>query len=113
MSWGRIVDLAEDYFVPTPLLKGGKDAERSEGDGGFEQHVQQGGKQHTEPPLPLLQKEGSVMYLKAAIEDGLKRLLLPSLEREIRSDKKRWADEAAIKVFGENMKNLLLTPPIQ
>jgi uncharacterized protein len=55
----------------------------------------------------------SVMYLQAAIEDGLKRLLLPSLEREIRSDKKRRADEAAIKVFGENMKNLLLTPPIQ
>ena len=52
-------------------------------------------------------------YLEAAIEDGLKRLLLPSLEREIRSDKKRRADEAAIKVFGENMKNLLLTPPIQ
>ncbi|MDR3169349.1 MAG: helix-hairpin-helix domain-containing protein [Candidatus Peribacteria bacterium] len=39
--------------------------------------------------------------------------MLPSLEREIRSDKKRRADEAAIKVFGENMKNLLLTPPIQ
>jgi uncharacterized protein len=43
----------------------------------------------------------------------LKRLLLPSIEREIRSDKKRWADEAAIKVFGENLKNLLLTPPIK
>lgn len=55
----------------------------------------------------------SVIYLEQAIEDGLKRLLLPSLEREIRSDKKRRADEAAIKVFGENMKNLLLTPPIQ
>ncbi|GHW02405.1 hypothetical protein AGMMS50249_1910 [candidate division SR1 bacterium] len=54
----------------------------------------------------------SVVYLEQAIEDGLKRLLLPSLEREIRSDKKRRADEAAIKVFGENMKNLLLTPPI-
>jgi uncharacterized protein len=31
----------------------------------------------------------------------------------MRSDKKRRADEAAIKVFGENMKNLLLTPPLQ
>lgn len=54
----------------------------------------------------------SKIYLQEAIEDWLKRLLLPSLEREIRSDKKRRADEAAIKVFGENMKNLLLTPPI-
>lgn len=60
------------------------------------------------------QKTGTIReYLEGAIEDGLKRLLLPSLEREIRSDKKRRADEAAIKVFGENMKNLLLTPPIQ
>ena len=60
------------------------------------------------------QKTGSSRaYLEGSIEDGLKRLLLPSLEREIRSDKKRRADEAAIKVFGENMKNLLLTPPIQ
>ena len=55
----------------------------------------------------------SVEYLILAIENGLKRLLLPSIERELRTDKKRWADEAAIKVFGENLKNLLLTPPIQ
>ncbi|MEI7919676.1 MAG: hypothetical protein WCH65_05855 [bacterium] len=38
---------------------------------------------------------------------------MPSLEREIRSDKKRRADEAAIRVFGDNLKNLLLTPPIK
>lgn len=55
----------------------------------------------------------SVVYLKEAIQDGLERLLLPSIEREIHSDKKRWADEAAIKVFGENMKHLLLTPPVR
>lgn len=54
-----------------------------------------------------------VDYLIKALEDGLARLLLPSLERELRSDKKRWSDEAAIKVFGENMKNLLLTPPVK
>ena len=55
----------------------------------------------------------SISYLQEACEDGLHRLLLPSLEREIRSDKKRRADEAAIRVFGENLKNLLLTPPIK
>lgn len=52
-------------------------------------------------------------YLNQAIEDGLKRLFIPSLEREIRSDKKRRADEAAIKLFGENLKQLLLTPPVR
>ena len=55
----------------------------------------------------------SSCYLIEAIENWLDRLLLPSIEREIRSDKKRRADEAAIKVFGENLKNLLLTPPIK
>lgn len=54
-----------------------------------------------------------VCYLKEAIQDGLDRLLLPSLEREIRSDKKHRADEAAIKVFGDNMKHLLLTGPVK
>lgn len=55
----------------------------------------------------------SVEYFHEAIEDGLTRLLLPSIERELRSDKKRWADEAAIRVFGDNLKNLLLTPPVK
>ena len=54
-----------------------------------------------------------VEYLKEAIQDGLDRLLLPSLEREIRSDKKHRSDEAAIKVFGDNMKHLLLTGPVK
>ncbi len=55
----------------------------------------------------------SIVYLEEALQDWLKRLLLPSLERELRSDKKRWSDEAAIKVFGDNLKNLLLAPPIK
>ncbi len=55
----------------------------------------------------------SIIYLEEALQDWLKRLLMPSLERELRSDKSRRADEAAIKVFGENLKNLLLTPPIK
>jgi uncharacterized protein len=54
-----------------------------------------------------------VEYLHQAIDDGLKRLLIPSLERELRSDKKRRSDEAAIKLFGENLKQLLLTSPIR
>ena len=55
----------------------------------------------------------SIIYLEEALQDWLKRLLMPSLERELRSDKKRRADEAAIKVFGDNLKNLLLAPPIK
>ncbi|MBF0932084.1 MAG: helix-hairpin-helix domain-containing protein, partial [candidate division SR1 bacterium] len=55
----------------------------------------------------------SLEYLKEAIDDGLERLLLPSIERELRADKKRRSDESAIKVFGDNLKNLLLTPPVK
>lgn len=55
----------------------------------------------------------TVQYLQEAIEDGLDRLLMPSLERELRTDKKRRSDEAAIKIFGENLKQLLLTPPVR
>lgn len=54
-----------------------------------------------------------VSYLTEALEDGLKRLFLPSIEREFRAEKKRRADEAAIKLFGENLKQLLLTPPVR
>jgi protein Tex len=47
-----------------------------------------------------------------AYRDGLKRLLLPSLEREILSELKERADLAAINVFGKNLTQLLLTPPV-
>ncbi|MBP7062374.1 hypothetical protein KBA84_06320 [Patescibacteria group bacterium] len=59
------------------------------------------------------QHNTTIEYLTQAIQDGLDRLLMPSLEREMRSEKKRRSDEAAIKIFGENIKQLLLTPPVR
>ena len=47
-----------------------------------------------------------------AYRDGLKRLLLPSLEREVQSELKEKADAAAIAVFGKNLDQLLMTPPV-
>src|SRR5690606_23847014 len=47
-----------------------------------------------------------------AIEDAFKRLLFPALEREIRNELTETADEHAISTFAENMKNLLLQPPL-
>ena len=47
-----------------------------------------------------------------AYKDGLKRLLLPSLEREVQSELKEKADSAAISVFGKNLAQLLMTPPV-
>ncbi len=50
--------------------------------------------------------------LHEAIEDGYKRLLLPSLERDIRSTLTEQAEEQAIKLFGVNLKQLLLQAPL-
>ena len=51
--------------------------------------------------------------LKTTIEDSFKRLIEPSIEREIRSDLTEKAEEKAIKVFGQNSKQLLLGAPIK
>jgi uncharacterized protein len=54
----------------------------------------------------------SSQQLQLAVTDSYKRLLLPSLENEIRSQAKSKADEDAIMVFAENLKQLLLSPPL-
>lgn len=52
-------------------------------------------------------------YLNLSIEDGYKRLLYPSIEREIRSNLTERAEEEAIKVFSLNLEPLLMQPPIK
>ena len=47
-----------------------------------------------------------------AYKDGLKRLLLPSIEREVQHELKEKADNSAISVFGKNLSQLLMTPPV-
>lgn len=50
--------------------------------------------------------------LKEAIEDSYKRLIAPAIEREIRSDLTEKAEDGAINVFGKNLEQLLMQPPI-
>jgi len=50
--------------------------------------------------------------VQEAVRDGYRRLLSSSLETEIRLDVKKWADEDAIKVFAENLRELLLAAPL-
>lgn len=54
----------------------------------------------------------SVRQLEEAIEDSYKRLIQPSMENEFRSAAKEKADLDAIKVFAENLRQLLLAPPL-
>ncbi|QNU67558.1 RNA-binding transcriptional accessory protein [Ruminiclostridium herbifermentans] len=52
-------------------------------------------------------------YVELAIEDSYSRLIFPSLERDIRNKLTEVAQEQAIKVFSENLRNLLLQPPVK
>ena len=60
---------------------------------------------HTENPytMPLL---------KEAVEDSYKRLIAPAIEREIRNELTEKAEDGAIEVFGKNLHQLLMQPPI-
>ncbi|MBR3152335.1 MAG: RNA-binding transcriptional accessory protein [Clostridia bacterium] len=59
------------------------------------------------------EKSQYAKILADTIEDSYKRLIEPSIEREIRTDLTEKAEEKAIKVFGKNAKQLLLQPPIK
>ena len=50
--------------------------------------------------------------LKEAVEDSYKRLIAPAIEREIRNDLTEKAEDGAITVFGKNLEQLLMQPPI-
>ncbi len=51
--------------------------------------------------------------LKEVTDDSYKRLIAPAIEREIRSDLTEKAEDGAIKVFGKNLEQLLMQPPIE
>ncbi|MGM9985756.1 MAG: Tex family protein [Bacillaceae bacterium] len=63
----------------------------------------------------IIKKENTTAapYLKTAIEDSFKRLISPSIEREIRKELTERAEEQAIRIFSENLRNLLLQPPLK
>ena len=50
--------------------------------------------------------------VRLAVQDGYKRLLAPSMETEVRLATKKRADEEAIRIFSENLRQLLLAPPL-
>jgi uncharacterized protein len=52
-------------------------------------------------------------YIKEAIDDALKRLIYPSIEREVRAELNEVAEEQAIDIFSMNVQKLLLQPPLK
>lgn len=57
-------------------------------------------------------EDGVFKYIDEAVKDGYKRLLLPSIETEIKNELKEKADESSINVFGNNLKPYIMQPPI-
>lgn len=58
-------------------------------------------------------QSSSAPYVEAAYLDSYKRFIGPAIEREIRNELTEKADEQAINIFGENLRNLLLQPPLK
>ncbi len=61
----------------------------------------------------IIQRSPYNTIFKDTIKDSYDRLISPSIEREIRNELTQAAEDQAIKVFGTNLKNLLLQPPIK
>jgi uncharacterized protein len=63
----------------------------------------------------VIKRDGSVTteYVERAVEDSYKRLIAPSIENEVRSELTESAGQQAMKVFAENLRNLLMQPPVK
>ena len=67
---------------------------------------------YLEKMLLTSDNEYTTPVIKAAVEDSYNRLIAPAIEREIRNDLTEKAEDGAITVFGKNLEQLLLQPPI-
>ncbi len=68
--------------------------------------------QYMEKQIISQDNPNTTPYLKKTIEDSYKRLIAPAIERELRSDLTEKAEDSAIDVFGKNLVQLLMQPPI-
>jgi uncharacterized protein len=67
---------------------------------------------HIATPIWMIGKGPAAEQVRLAVEDGCKRLLLPSMETEMRLLGKKRADETAIQVFADNLRELMLASPL-
>lgn len=68
---------------------------------------------YLEKQLIISDNEYTAPVIKDVIADAYSRLIAPAIEREIRSSLTETAEDGAIKVFGKNLEQLLLQPPIE
>lgn len=68
--------------------------------------------QYLEKKVIISENKYTTPILREVIEDSYKRLIAPAIEREIRNDLTEKAEDGAIEVFGKNLEQLLMQPPI-
>lgn len=109
----------KDYFEMTESLKRCSShrllaMRRGEAEGYLRVSISSDDERNLERITPLFVKgrTASSELVEEAVKDGYKRLIKPSMESEFSSCSKEKADEEAIKVFAENLKQLLLAPPL-
>ena len=68
--------------------------------------------QYLEKKVIIAENKYTTPILREVIEDSYKRLIAPAIEREIRNDLTEKAEDGAIEVFGKNLEQLLMQPPI-
>lgn len=68
---------------------------------------------HITGEIVKVQDSITAPYVKEAVQDGYDRLIKPAIVREIRGELKDKAEDQAINIFGENLKNYLLQPPMK
>lgn len=68
--------------------------------------------QYLKKQVITAENSNTEMLLCEAIEDSYKRLIAPAIEREIRNELTEKAEDGAIKVFGKNLEQLLMQPPV-
>lgn len=68
---------------------------------------------YLERQLIKVSDSSATPFVREAIQDSYKRFIGPAIEREIRNELTEKADEQAIAIFGENLRNLLLQPPLK
>lgn len=71
-----------------------------------------GVEQYAEKKIAQLGRESTRPYIREAAQDAYKRLIEPSVETEIRGELTEKAEDGAIEVFGQNLRQLLMQPPI-
>ncbi|MDO4316677.1 MAG: Tex family protein [Lachnospiraceae bacterium] len=67
---------------------------------------------YLEKKVIVRENPNTTEYLKETIADAYQRLIAPSIERELRSELTEAAEDGAVKVFGKNLEQLLMQPPI-